>query len=458
MVQWTEQEEKKLVKKLDLLVMPLLIAGFFVLQLDRSNIGNAVTDFFFAEVGITQLQFNIGNQLMYLGIALFEIPSNLILYKVGPAAWIGGQIFAWGLVATLQAFIKGKGTSAYMATRFLLGMCESGFVPAGLFTMTRFYTTSETSTRFGWFYFGNMFANACAGLLAYGLLQMRGVAGLSGWQWMFIIEGLMTVVVSVSFIAMFPRSNTKPFSILGVKFFTEKETEIIIARVVRDDRTKSQLRNHVSRGELKAAFTNWRSVGHLIVTICCLCSQTSLFTYAPSIVASYDYGRLKSNAMVSIGYWILILTTVSWGWIADKWGRRGPMVLIGVGIGWVLVVANRLIIYTGSNSSKFAVLTLIIAFSFNWHPVNGSWMALNAKSDGERSVSMALFNVAAQCAGIAAGQIFQASDAPRYETAWTVVMSLACVGVTACALTNVQYWWLNRYNKKRGIQTFVYSP
>jgi hypothetical protein len=85
-------------------------------------------------------------------------------------------------------------------------------------------------------------------------------------------------------------------------------------------------------------------------------------------------------------------------------------------------------------------------------------MALNAKSDGERSVSMALFNVAAQCAGIAAGQVFQASDAPRYETAWTVVMSLACVGVTACALTNVQYWWLNRYNKKRGIQTFVYSP
>lgn len=71
---------------------------------------------------------------------------------------------------------------------------------------------------------------------------------------------------------------------------------------------------------------------------------------------------------------------------------------------------------------------------------------------------MAIFIMAAQCSGIASGQIFQAHDAPRYETAWTVVLSLSCVGVTACILTNFQYWWLNRYNKKRGIQGLVYKP
>ncbi|KAG9254867.1 alternative sulfate transporter [Emericellopsis atlantica] len=457
-VEWTASEESKLVRKLDCVVMPLLAAGFFVLQLDRGNIGNAVTDFFFADVGITQFEFNVGNQLMYLGVTLFEIPSNLVLYRIGPAAWIGCQVLAWGMVATFQAFIKGKGAGAYMATRFLLGACESGYIPAGLFTIARFYTTSETSKRFGWFFFGNMLANACGGLIAYGILHMRGIAGLAGWQWMFIIEGLLTVVVAALFLVLFPRSSQRPISLLGISLFNEREARILTARVMRDDHTKIQAKQHVSRDEFKSAMTNWRSLGHIIVAICCLSSQTSLFTYAPSIVASYNYGRLQSNALVSVGYWILILTTLSWGYIADKWDRRGPMVLLGVTIGWILVVANRSIIDTGSNSAKYAVLVLIIGTSFNWHPVNGSWMSLNARSAGERSVSMAIFVMSANCAGIVASQIFQAEDAPQYRTAWTVVLSLSSVGLVACCLTNLQYWLLNRRNRKTGVDTFVYKP
>ncbi|KAM3554341.1 hypothetical protein ARSEF4850_006511 [Beauveria asiatica] len=93
---WSETEEKAIVRKLDLLIIPLLIAGFFVLQLDRGNIGNALTDFFWKEVGITQFQFNVGNQLLSLGIVLLELPSNLILYRVGPQKWISCQIIYWG--------------------------------------------------------------------------------------------------------------------------------------------------------------------------------------------------------------------------------------------------------------------------------------------------------------------------------------------------------------------------
>lgn len=85
-------------------------------------------------------------------------------------------------------------------------------------------------------------------------------------------------------------------------------------------------------------------------------------------------------------------------------------------------------------------------------------MALNARSDGERSMSMAVFIMGAHVAGIIAAQIFQAEDAPRYETAWTVVLSIACLGVVAAFLTNLQYWWLNRTNRQCGVQSFVYSP
>ncbi len=126
---WTAEEERRVVRKLDLLVMPLLIIAFFALQLDRGksfpkcqlegrqadlwycgigNIGNALTDFFLDDVGITQGQFNDGNELLALGIVLWEIPSNFVLYRIGPSVWISAQIVAWGLVATFQAFQHGN--------------------------------------------------------------------------------------------------------------------------------------------------------------------------------------------------------------------------------------------------------------------------------------------------------------------------------------------------------------
>ncbi|KAK0730865.1 hypothetical protein B0H67DRAFT_563129 [Lasiosphaeris hirsuta] len=102
--------------------MPLLVLGFFALQMDRGNVGNALTDFFLQEVGITQNQFNIGQLLLSLGIVLLEIPSNLMLYRLGPTLWIGPQIIAWGFIATFQTFQKGKGLGAFLSTRLLLGL------------------------------------------------------------------------------------------------------------------------------------------------------------------------------------------------------------------------------------------------------------------------------------------------------------------------------------------------
>lgn len=185
---WTEDEEKAVVRKVDRIVMPILMLVFFALQLDRSNAGNALTDKFLVDVGITQNQFNIGTQLLNAGIVLLEIPSNLVLYRVGPKAWIGTQIFLWGLVATFQAFQKGLG--AFLATRLLLGLCESGFIPGSLFTISQWYRAHELSRRYAFFFLGNGVATAAGGLIAYGVLHMRGVAGLAGWQWLFIVSAL----------------------------------------------------------------------------------------------------------------------------------------------------------------------------------------------------------------------------------------------------------------------------
>lgn len=313
-IEWTEDEEKAIVRKLDRVVMPLLMLGFFALQLDRGNIGNALTDFFFDDVGITQNQFNVGQQLLSLGIVLLEIPSNYILYRVGPAKWIGCQILAFGLVATFQAFQHGVG--AFMATRLLLGLCESGYIPAGLYTITRFYKRDETSKRFSWYFIGNMLAQAVSGLLAYGILQMRGISGLSGWQWLFILEGLFTLLVGFLFLALFPLNSAKPTCWAGIRYFDERQSQILLQRVLLDDPSKTHTHRNITGAEFKKLFTNWRLVAHIVLTISGLAPSSVFWNYAPTIVRGYGYGRLRSNAMVSIGQWCGLILTVSWGLIA----------------------------------------------------------------------------------------------------------------------------------------------
>ncbi|KAK3905782.1 hypothetical protein C8A05DRAFT_30412 [Staphylotrichum tortipilum] len=453
-IKWTEAEEKALVRRIDFLVMPLLTLAFFALQLDRGNIGNAMTDFFLRDVGITQFQFNVGQQLLSAGIVILEIPSNIILYRVGPTVWIGAQILAWGFVAAFQAFQKGLGP--FLATRLLLGLCEAGFIPAGLFTITRWYTREETTKRFSVYFLGNLFAGACSGLVAYGILQMRGICNLAGWQWLFLLEGLFTILVGIAFIAFFPLSTGKPVSILGIRYFSEREAQILQQRVLRDDPTKFQPRRNVTWGEIKDTLTNWRLLPHFFMTLLGMAPAHTMGAYAPLLVVSFGFDRLKSNAMLSIGAWALIVTNLLWGWAAAKTGQRGLMVFLGVLILWGFTIGNRVLVGSSNGNLRFGILVTATAFQANWHAVNGSWMALNARSAGERSVTLAIFVMSANIAGIIGSQVFQAKDAPLYYTGWTVIVALISVALFCSIVANLQYRLLNKFQKRTGEARYHY--
>ncbi|KAH6662909.1 alternative sulfate transporter [Plectosphaerella plurivora] len=451
---WTQEEETALVRKIDLLLMPLLTLGFFALQLDRGNIGNALTDNFFKDVGITQNQFNTGQQLLSLGIILLEIPSNLVLYRVGPTLWIGGQIIAWGFVATFQAFQHGLG--AFMATRLLLGLTEAGFIPAALFTITRWYKRDEISKRFSWFFLGNMIAAAISGIIAYGILHMRGVAGLAGWQWLFIIEGIFTILVGVAFLATFPESAANPVSLLRHRYFTDRETQILSLRVLRDDPSKAHTSKNVKWSELKSAITNWRLIPHVCFTFLGLASASAFGSYAPSLVVSFGYGKLESNALVSIGYWALIFFNLLTGWIADRIGVRGPIVSITFFIGMIFSIANRALVFSDNAHLKFGILIMSIAVGWPWHPVNGSWLSLNAKSAGERSITMAIHIMAANCSGLIGKQIFRSEDAPLYPKGFTLLAGLFAAAFVLSIIANLQYYFLNGRKLARKGLTYMY--
>lgn len=250
---WSEAEEAQAKRKLDLIIMPLLLLGFFCLQLDRGNIANAITDSFMEDVGINQDEFNVGQQMLSLGIVLFEIPSNMILYRVGPGKWLTLQLFLFGVVSTFQAFQTGYGS--FIATRFLLGMTESGFIPGGLWTLSTWYTRTETAKRVMVFYFGNQFGQASSKLLAYGILHMRGVGGRPGWFWLFVIMGSFTLASGFVLGFFLPDSFRKPSSTFlpGRSLFTERELYILRSRVLLDDPMKGKKKKKIGLAAFKKA-------------------------------------------------------------------------------------------------------------------------------------------------------------------------------------------------------------
>lgn len=298
------------------------------------------------DVGITQFQFNIGQQLLSLGIVLFEIPSNMILYKVGPGKWLTFQLFLFGLVSTFQAFQTNY--AGFLATRFLLGVTESGYIPGGLWTLSTWYTRQETAKRVMVFFFGNMFGQASAKILAYGILHMKGVGGYPGWFWLFVIMGGFTVLCGIVLGFCLPDSfgNPRSWFLPNYSFFTERELHILQMRVQVDDPNKSKKRQHIGVDSFKKAvssvivllflllpdkikenvlirrrnlqFSNWLLWVHVLITLGNNGPFRGFDTYGPTIIKSFGFESLQSNALASVGLFLQIPVSFAFSYVSDK--------------------------------------------------------------------------------------------------------------------------------------------
>lgn len=134
---WTSREEGLVVLKVDFVVLLLLTLGLTVFQFDRMNLASALTGGFKEDVHVNQAEINVGNELMFLGIFLLEIPSNMLLMKFGPRKWLPFQILVFGFVAIMQIFLKNK--SGFYASRFMLGIAESGYIPGACYIISNWY-------------------------------------------------------------------------------------------------------------------------------------------------------------------------------------------------------------------------------------------------------------------------------------------------------------------------------
>jgi hypothetical protein len=184
--EWRQQFEKKLLRKVDIRMLPTLIIMYLLNFLDRSNLAQARQGTLEEDLGMTGTDFNLATSIFFVGYLLMQLPSNLLLTKVRPSIYLAMSCCLWGVVSTCNA--GAKKFTHLIVIRFFLGFVEAPFFPGAIFLMSSWYTRAELTRRISWFYSGNALANMFGGLLGAAILgDLEGKLGIAGWRWLFII-------------------------------------------------------------------------------------------------------------------------------------------------------------------------------------------------------------------------------------------------------------------------------
>ncbi|KAK4222180.1 major facilitator superfamily domain-containing protein [Podospora fimiseda] len=441
---WTWREEIPLVKRIDWKVTAWSCIAFFALDLDRSNISQANTDNFLDDLGLDTNDYNLGQTVFRVSFLLAELPSQLVSKKLGPDRWIPAQMILWSLVSAAQFWLKGRGS--FLATRALIGMLQGGFIPDTILYMSYFFKGSELPFRLALFWMANRLTDVISPLLAYGLLRLRGYHGYEGWRWLFLLEGILTLVIGIwSVFAMVPSpTQTKaPWRKNG--WFTEREEKIMVNRILRDDPSKSDMHNRqaITFKLLWESLCDYDLWPIYIIGLTFSIPAGPPDNYLTLTLRQLGFDTFDSNLLsipcqVACTVNMLLIT-----YLSEKFNQRA---LMGVAMQlWLLPCVLALyLLPTGTNRwAAYALVTVLLSYP-STHPLQVGWCSRNSNTVRTRTVSAALYNMAVQINSIIGSNIYRRDDRPEYRRGNRTLVGIASMNIVIYLLVKTYYVWRNK--------------
>ncbi|KAK3370706.1 major facilitator superfamily domain-containing protein [Podospora didyma] len=450
--------ERALLRKLDWRLLPAVGILYLLSFLDRSNVGNARIEGLADDLGMTGNQYLTGLTLYFVGYVIFEVPCNIILKRTTPRFWLPTLTILWGVVATLMGVVQNL--SGFFAARFFLGVTESGLFPGVVYYFSMWYKRRERQFRISLFFSAAALAGSFGGILAYGIGHMAGVVWPHGWHWIFILEGLATIVVAVAaywFIHNYPDT---------AEFITEKERVFIRDRLSSDSDA-----THDER------FT-WGNVAKALKDPKCWLYGLSfhtmslpLYTYSlflvrtirspfdgnwltktvcnmqPSIIASLGYKAAYAQLLTIPPYAFAFVTTLTVATISERLHQRAVFVIgsaLFASIGYIILLSNTDPI--GRPGVSYLGTFFAAGGIYPATALSLSWPAINVSGQTKRAVANAMQISIGNLGAVLGTQLYRQFDGPRYIVGHSFALGYLLGNV---AVSSLLYFLLKKENTRR---------
>ncbi|KAL1581892.1 hypothetical protein WHR41_09336 [Cladosporium halotolerans] len=439
---WSNHEQRKLIRRVDARLIPMCGVMYCVSLLDRTNLSNAVIAGMGEELMLANIdgvdRYSIVTLVFFITYTLCQPPATILCRKIGPRVFLSTITLLWGLIMLGMGFVEHWAT--LIGLRLVLGIFEAGFFPGVVYLLSTWYTRYEVGKRYAAFYLIGCVASAFGGILAFGLMQMEGVAGYGGWRWIFIIEGLLTVVIACLgyvYLRSFPDNEGSR----SLRFLTEEERLCILARVNHDRGDAN-----VERFNLKkwaASGLDWKIWAYATIFGSITTVSYALAYFLPQILDySLGFDTGTSQCLIAPPYVFAGIMMLLTGWWGDKYHMRGPacafnatMALIGLAI--VGFHSNAKVRYFGVFfATAGANANVPVAMSYQANNIRGQW---------KRAFCSATLVGFGALGGIVGSTVFRSEDAPDYVPGISVAMGSQALILVLVGLLTIDF---KRQNKK----------
>ena len=353
--------EQTTMRRVTLRILPFIMLLYFISFIDRVNIGFASLEMN-AALGLSPAVFGFGAGIFFLGYFIFEVPSNIILHRVGARIWIARVMITWGLVSACMAFVQGE--KSFYALRFLLGIAEAGFFPGIILYLTFWFPKNKRAGVTALFTAAAPLSTALGSPLSGALLNMNGFLGLAGWQWMFLIEAVPAVVlgfVVLSYLTDRPEN---------AKWLADDQRDWLVSAMAAEQAAKGSTAHHsILRG-----LADPRVLALSLVYFGTSAGLYTLGIWAPQIIKELGLSTLTVGFLNAIPAIFAIVGMVLWARHSDRTGERTwhvvgacllaclGLVLAGTAATVVMVLVALTLVNIGISSAKPPLWAMPTAF------------------------------------------------------------------------------------------------
>ncbi|KAI1378852.1 major facilitator superfamily domain-containing protein [Hypoxylon crocopeplum] len=406
--------EKRLVRKIDLVLLPTLWWLYILAYLDRGNVANAKAAGLSRDLNLNDNDYSLIISIFFVGYSIFEVPSNLLLNKFRPALYLSVIMAIWGACVAAMSSVKTSGH--LLVGRFFLGFIEAGVFPGSLYLLTCWYKKEEVGKRFSIFYTSGCIAPALGGIMAGAILsRLEGAMGWPGWRWLFLIEGVVTVGFAVVFyfvLVDYPHTTKK--------FFSKEECQLAYVRVLHDRNTNAAQNNErlTPWQSVWAVLCDFKSYAFLVLYLLDS-TATSISYFIPSTLTTMGYTSVTAQWM-TVPIWVsgaiimVILSSSSDKFRERRWHITGSMI-IGLICSIVTVTVDNV-------SAKYSMLCFYIGGIYSAIALILNWTSESmALPDQKRSVALAFVNSFGNLSIIWGSRLWISAESPRYVTGFTAI-------------------------------------